>query len=637
MKVRIDNFCLFFFYFILRGERIAVMFRDEAEQNEYLLFTYLTKIFVINGATEAEAQDQAEQLMMEKASNLFGYHGLAWQLGKINIEFFCMYFLQDTFLPKKSNVAAPIAEVHRELWGDIEDTILEDNSSDQLGRILPRGTGKSAFGTFAPTIWCHAYGYKKYTLICSDIGSTAEKFIKDIKTTLLDNLYMEKAFGKLLDDRDKRYICNSTQLELTNKSFIEAISSLSPMRGRKYENCRPDLIILDDYQSEDDVRTQDAREKKWKKYSDDVKYAAQRAVKRNGKIIKKGTTFIALGTLQHKECFYSRLMKLPTWKFKHRKGVLIEDFVNEKDEKIGGIDYYFSTGLWGQFRTILFDFKNECRLEDAKEFYWKHKKKMQFPLLWAEFWDCLDMAIDYYENPSSFKQEVQGDVNAIGEKKFKTIAAESPEKIESHTFLKTMLCVDPAGTKTKTKKKDYFAFAVCSSCENSLKYIRKGEVLQFTKNREYEDYINHTLFLLKKYTNITHLGIEKNTYGGADVVALEEKIKNDVELSGRGIKIVNFPQTKNKDDKINTIVGKVNMGQVIFNEEDKDAIKQLHEFAGCEYSLHDDFPDVVAEAVNRIDEIEYINVKYSEDVYNKGMGLKQNIFKKYVRKGGRVF
>lgn len=379
------------------------------------------------------------------------------------------------------------------------------------------------------------------------------------------------------------------------------------------------------YQSEDDVRTDDARKKKWKRYSDDVKYAAQRAVKRNGKIIKKGTTFIALGTLQHKECFYSRLMKLPTWKFKHRKGVLIDD-----------IDDFFNTALWLRFKKILFNFKNECRLEDAKEFYWNHKEKMQFELLWKEFWDCLDMALDYYENPSSFKQEVQGDVDAIGEKKFKTIVTESAEKIESHTFIKTMLCVDPAGTKTKTKKKDYFAFAICSTAQNNLKYIRKGEVLQFTQNREYEDYINHTIALLRSYKDITHLGIEKNTYGGADVVNLEKLIKNDIELSSREITIINFPQTKNKDDKISTIVAKVNMGQIIFNEDDKDAIEQMVEFTDCEHSLYDDFPDVVAEIIKRIDEIEYIPVKYDEEIYNKGLGLKKNMFR-YLKKGACVF
>nr|DAI90559.1 MAG TPA: Large Terminase [Caudoviricetes sp.] len=532
-------------------------------------------------------------MILQHSSNLFGYHGLSWMLGRMSLEFFCMYFLQDTFLPKENNAAAPIADVHREIWRDIENSII-GNGENQRGWILPRGTGKSAFGNFAPTCWCHAYGIKKYTLICSDIGSTAEKFIKDIKNTFLENNYIRQAFGKLLDDRDKKYICNSTQLEFTNKTFIEAISSSSPMRGRKYGNNRPDLIILDDYQSEADVRTDEAREKKYKRFSDDVKYAVQKPIVRNGKTIKRGTTMIALGTLQHKECFYSRLMKQPTWKFKNEKGVLIDD-----------IDAYFNTGLWEQFKNILFDFKNETHLEDAKEFYYGHEKEMQFPMLWSEFWDCLDMAMSYYENPASFKQEVQGSVDSIGEKWFKTVTTETREEIETHSFTKTMLCVDPASTDNG--KSDYSAYLVGSEAENNLKYARRAELARINARTDFDKYIDHAIYLLKEYPDITHVYIEKNTFNGADVNLLENKINADDVLRVRNIEIINEMQRKNKDDKISTIIPYMNKGQIIFAEEDQDFIKQILEFAGQKFSLHDDAPDITAEFANRIENIEVIH------------------------------
>ncbi len=41
-------------------------------------------------------------------------------------------------------------------------------------------------------------------------------------------------------------------------------------------------------------------------------------------------------------------------------------------------------------------------------------KRNEIPYIMAKFWDCLDMALSYYENPTSFKQEVQNDVNSIG-------------------------------------------------------------------------------------------------------------------------------------------------------------------------------------------------------------------------------
>ncbi len=557
--------------------------------NIEFLYKYLVKHLIDNQVYSKEiAHKRAKQMIKSKKDNLIGYHELAWWLGQYSFEYFCMYFLDNVF---NNEETADLAQIHKEIWSDIQNIILDENAHDQQGYILPRGTGKSAFGGLATSLWTVCYNYKKYVLVCSSIGSTAEKFIKQMRIALEDNKRIEKAFGKIYDKGNKKYSNNNTQIEFVNRTMIEAISSTSPMRGRKNAvGDRPDLVILDDYQSDDDVRTDSARENKIKRYSDDVKYAKQRPIyNKNGTLKKRGTTMIALGTLQHKEDFYARLMKLPTWKFRHEKGVLVED-----------IDDLFNSGLWEEFYRILKD-KGQG-LQFAKEFYYGHEQEMKYPLLWSEFWNCLELALDYYENPASFKQEVQGDLDSIGERKFKSIVTESEEIIETHSFTKTLLAIDPAGTRNKSKKKDYFAFAVASQGSNSIKYIRKGQVFKF----EYEDYINHTLSLLEEYQDITHLVIEKNTYSGADVIRLEELISKDSSLRYRNIKIINYHQTRNKDDKIDTIVGQVNLGQIVFNEEDTEAIEQLHEFCGCEYSLHDDFPDVVAEASKWLDEIEVI-------------------------------
>jgi len=569
--------------------KIPFHFPSDEARNKWLLYHYLKKSYIDIGIPEDRAEELTDKRMIENSNNLFGYHGLAWQLGQISLEFFCMYFLQDIYLPKEDNAAAPIAEVHEELWKDIQESIIGDGP-EQLGRVFPRGTGKSAFGTLGPTCWAVAYKHKTYILICSDIGSTAEKFIKDIKDNMLENSYIESAFGKMLDDKNRDFICNATQLEFTNRTFVEAISSTSPMRGRKYRNTRPDLIILDDYQSEDDVRTEDAREKKWKRYSDDVKFAKQRPVKRNGKVIKKGTVLMAWGTQQHKECFYSRLIKTPTWTFKKERGVLVDD-----------VDEYFNSGLWLEFKKILNNYKNENRLEDAKEFYYQHQEEMQFPTLWSEFWDCLELALDYFENPNSFKQEVQGDVDSIGEKWFKTVRTETRKEIENHNFIKTMLIVDPAAGGGR--KNDYSAYMVGSVADNSLKYCRKGELAKINARKEFDKYVDHIIELLLEYEDITHVCIEKNTFNGADANQLEKKLKEHPILKHRKIIIINETQRKNKDDKISTIIPYVNRGEFVFCSEDEEFINQIMDFAGQKYSPHDDAPDVAAEFWIRIDQI----------------------------------
>ena len=299
---------------------------------------------------------------------------------------------------------------------------------------------------------------------------------------------------------------------------------------------------------------------------------------------------LALGTLQHSDDFYSKLHKDPTWKFRIEKGVLVDD-----------VDELFNEGLWLEFKKLLTNKYDDNRLDTAKKFYYENEEEMKYPLLWSDYWDCLDYALDYYSNPASFNQEVQARLDSNGQKKFTTTITETPEQIEAHDFVKTMLVIDPAGTKNKvSSKKNYYAFIVGSLSENNIRYVRKGEIHKF----EYEDYMKRTIELLKEYSSITAVSIEKNVYSGADVIQLQELVRKDPELKSRRIKWINNHQSKNKDDKINTIVGDVNMGRIIFNETDEEAIEQLRDFAGCDYSRYDDFPDCLSEFAKQILELE---------------------------------
>lgn len=531
-----------------------------------LLYIALSKLY---------GYDTAKELMIKHKDNLFGYHGLAWATGKRDLEFFCLYFLDNVYLAEGN---ADIATIHFQMWNEINDIIL-DKTHDKQVYILPRGTGKSVFGSLATSLWVSLYKHKTYTVIASAIGDTAETFIRNIKMAVGGNKKIEEAFGVMYDGR--KYISNNEKVEFANRTMIQSISAASTLRGKSYNNKRIELLLLDDYQKDDEVFTDEQREKKWKRFSDDVNYAMQ----------KDNSTMLAFGTIQHKEDFYSRLLNSPTWKHTQEKAINVDD-----------VDELFNTRHWEELKKLLTDKDNENRLDYAKEYYLQHKEEMQYPLLWQDYWDCMDIALQYYENPISFKQEMQGDLDSIGEKKFKTIITETTEQLEDieREYKKTMLCIDPAGTRTK-KKGDYHAFVVGSIANNGVKYIRKGEIYRF----EFEEYIEHTLNLIRQYEDITHVFIEKNTYNGSDVIRLQELILEDKELSSRNITWINEHQHRNKDNKIDMIVGDVNMGRIIFNEEDVEAIEQLRDFAGCDYSLHDDFPDCVAQfsiEISKLDE-----------------------------------
>jgi phage terminase large subunit-like protein len=228
-------------------------------------------------------------------------------------------------------------------------------------------------------------------------------------------------------------------------------------------------------------------------------------------------------------------------------------------------------------------------------------------MLWDEFWDCLDIATQYFENPSSFKQEFMGDVESIGVKWFKTIRTQSKKEIEEHTFTKTMLNCDPASSISV--KADYTAMCVGSECDNMI-YIRKGLLLKLNFN----DFCKKVVEVLLMYTDITHVSIEKNLYMGADVSKIKELIDREPLLNNRYITFINKMQKTNKDEKISTIISAVNLGQICFNIEDENFINQVYEFSGQKYSLHDDAVDSVSQLVIDIKEI---SITYFANIIDK--------------------
>ena len=167
--------------------------------------------------------------------------------------------------------------------------------------------------------------------------------------------------------------------------------------------------------------------------------------------------------------------------------------------------------------------------------------------------------------------------------------------------MKTMLCIDPASTTTE--KSYYTAMVVGSINNNDFVYIKDLLMQKLTFNQ----YCNKVIELLKKHKDITHIYIEKNTFQGADLLKIKELIAQDNELKNKRFEWINEMQRKNKDEKIATIIDTVDNGQIIINEDcmdSKDAIKQILDFQGQKYSVHDDFVDIVAECVNRIKTIQ---------------------------------
>ena len=101
-------------------------FANEKLYELYILKKYLTKHY---------NEEKALALIRKNKNNI---SKLAKAVGKIDIAFFCLYFLQDIFVVKDNNEARELSKDHYHLWEVANETFIED-LNDKLNIICPRG------------------------------------------------------------------------------------------------------------------------------------------------------------------------------------------------------------------------------------------------------------------------------------------------------------------------------------------------------------------------------------------------------------------------------------------------------------------------------------------------------------------
>ncbi|XZJ83874.1 terminase (plasmid) [Clostridium perfringens] len=562
-----------------------IEFKDDKLYDLYILKKYLISHYGEEKAIKLITNNDIDEI--------------AKALGNIDIEFFCLYFLQDIFVVKDTNEARTLSKDHYELWQLANKTFIED-LYDKVNIVCPRGFAKTTIFDLAISIWLVCYKKSTFTLLGAKREDDATQFIDSIKGVFNKNKKIISNFGKLIDK--KKFKVNASEIEFTNGCYLRAMGSGTSVRGANFKGIRPTVVIADDYQDDKDVLTDEGRQKKYDNWTKQIEKVGDTAVFRNGKKIKQATKIISIGTIIHLDCLISRLSRNKSY-----YTVLKQAIILKEDQTVDDI---FDSELWRECKKLYFDDSLEDSMEAANIFYKKHKKEMQFKVLWPEKWDCfIDLAIPYWENRSTFMSELMNDATSIGEKWFKSILTKTKEEIEEHKFIKTMLCVDPAST-TK-KKSDFTAMVVGSLATNGFKYMRELVLDKL----EFNDYCQKVVDILVMYTDITHIYIEKNTYQGSDVIKIKELISKHPKLRDRSFIWINEMQRKNKDEKISTVIDPINNGQVIFVDNNREFTDLILEFQGQQYTLHDDSADITAECVNRLDAIQ-VRRKATLSIFN---------------------
>lgn len=122
--------------------------------------------------------------------------------------------------------------------------------------VEPRGHGKSTRMSLLYPLWRVLTGKSKFIVIFSSSEERASQILDDIKFELTNNELLVEDFGD-----QKGNIWKSNFIHLKNGSAIASRGAGSSVRGLRFRQYRPDLVICDDIMKDDVARSKTQREK----------------------------------------------------------------------------------------------------------------------------------------------------------------------------------------------------------------------------------------------------------------------------------------------------------------------------------------------------------------------------------------
>jgi hypothetical protein len=161
-----------------------------------------------------------------------------------------------------------------------------------------RGASKSTYGE-EWLLLCALYKVFKFPLLISYKEEMAAEHLAPIRNELETNDRLLEVFGD-----QKAYPWSSTELGLANGVKIQAIGAGQSMRGKKHNDERPDIALIDDLEDEDSILT-DAQRHKTDRWLMGTLIPALHPTRRRVRFI---------GTALHPKSLIVRKVKDPRWR-----------------------------------------------------------------------------------------------------------------------------------------------------------------------------------------------------------------------------------------------------------------------------------------------------------------------------------
>jgi len=281
----------------------------------------------------------------------------------------------------------------------------------KLALAAPRGEAKSTICSQIFVIWCVVHGRVHYVPIIQDAYDQAAQMLEAVKVELEANPRLLMDFPKACG---QGRVWNAGIAITANDIKLQALGSGKRLRGLRHGPYRPDLVILDDIENDQNVATPEQRVK--------LETWLNKAVLKLGPP-DGSLTVLYIGTILHYDSVLARTLKKPTWESRTFKAV---------------IEWPHRMDLWDKWGEILHNGQltmdnGQCKKDAAKgraaivncqlsivnlspeaaalEFYQKHKKEMDAGAIvsWPDKRPLYSLMLERYTDRNAFDSEFQND------------------------------------------------------------------------------------------------------------------------------------------------------------------------------------------------------------------------------------
>lgn len=499
-------------------------------------------------------------------------------LALMDFEFFARYYLSHHF-------TMSLADLHGVLIRDFEN-LLAAEGEERIVEVVFRGAGKTTIIALAGCLWCVLFRKRHYIMILSRSHPQALEKLSDIKAEIEDNKRIHEDFGNIKGKTWKE------EEVITNTGVkISSLGAGQEIRGRKHRQYRPDLFILDDIESKEEVRSPTQRENTDVWLKGDVMRAGSADAK-----------MVVIGNFLAADAIMVELVGNPMFRMTR-----VFRAINEDEDK--NICYASNQDLWMEWQMIVSNLGDPDRADHGLEFFEANKQEMLAgtSVAWPERFPYYDlMTMRLAEGPAAFNTEmmnmpVNPDDQAFVVHYYKKIfnykgmgselwlvpwdtvldeaTAWPPVRLSDCVLF---AATDPSLGATKTS--DYSALVILAQAPSTQGFVLEADIARRLPNR----IINDMISWCRKYPQIRRWGSETAAFQ----LLFSQIAMKRLKEAGVTVPLEPLPITStNKIGRVMTLQPDLFRGDILLCDKGQELlVRQLENFGHTRY---DDGPDAL--------------------------------------------